>query len=413
MRRAQEQLRIAVDVSLVAHGYFGPATEQAVRTFQADNGLQVDGLIGPDTWAALTAGQPGSDVDGSGMVDPWEVVAPDESVDPGSELRTALPLSIDASGPPVATLQALLLSAGIWVGDSGANGQFGTDTARAVAMIPPSQVTIVTGEPGALGVMTGDRLDDLMRFSAENTPLIVNGPCAQPSAFLAAVAGTGRTAFRISDIRCSSGWAMTYSNDYAWNDSDKLFFRFNGSEPVLAGGSYGTRTVACWTEFRRSMAVFSCEPVPPPPTPVVEPPSCDTYSFNDQYPIRRCDEGYAVYIIQHSLVSHGYAVDVDGYFGPGTEQAVRDFQRIAGLEVDGLVGPNTGRLWLGVSPDGISTVTASSTPTKSPGTRRPPATPNELAVTTSHPTPTSSPGLHSPVQAIANETPAAAGVDGD
>ena len=342
MRRAQEQLRIAVDASLVAHGYFGPATEQAVRTFQAENGLQVDGLIGPDTWAALTAGQPGSDVDGSGIVDPWEVVAPVESVDPSSELRTALPLSIGASGPPVATLQNLLLSAGIWVGDSDANGQFGPDTARAVAMIPPSQVTMVTGEPGALGVMTADRLDDLMRFSIENTPLIVNEPCAEPSAFLAAAAGTGRTAFRISDIRCSSGWAMTYSIDYAWNDTDQLFFRFNGSEPVLAGSHYGPENGCLLNGVpAEAWPAFGCAPVPPPPPPVVDPPSCDTYSFNDQYPIRRCDEGYAVYMIQQALVNRGYTVDVDGYFGPGTEQAVRDFQRIEGLEVDGLVGPNT------------------------------------------------------------------------
>ena len=342
MRRVQEQLRIAVDASLVAHGYFGPATEQAVRTFQAENGLQVDGLIGPDTWAVLTAGQPGSDLDGSGIVDPWEVVAPVESVDPAAELRTALPLSIGASGPPVATLQNLLLSAGIWVGDSDANGQFGPDTARAVAMIPPSQVTALTGEPGGLGVMTADRLDDLTRFSTENTPLIVNEPCAQPSAFLAAAAGTGRTAFRISDIRCSSGWAMTYSNDYAWNDTDQLFFRFNGSEPVLVGSYYGPENGCLLNGVpAEAWPAFGCAPVPPPPPPVVDPPSCDTYSFNDQYPIRRCDEGYAVYMIQQALVDHGYTVDVDGYFGPGTEQAVRDFQRIEGLEVDGLVGPNT------------------------------------------------------------------------
>ena len=75
---------------------------------------------------------------------------------------------------------------------------------------------------------------------------------------------------------------------------------------------------------------------------MVDPPSCGDYWFNDQYPIRRCDEGYAVIILQDALVSrYGYAIDVDGYFGPGTERAVRDFQRIAGLEVDGLVGPNT------------------------------------------------------------------------
>ena len=57
-----------------------------------------------------------------------------------------------------------------------------------------------------------------------------------------------------------------------------------------------------------------------------------------------------MYIIQNALVSHGYAVDVDGYFGPGTEQAVRDFQRIEGLEVDGLVGPNTWSTLVGRQP---------------------------------------------------------------
>ncbi len=54
-------------------GYFGPATEMAVRQFQSDNGLEVDGLVGPRTWAALTAGLPGVDSDGSGVIDPDEI----------------------------------------------------------------------------------------------------------------------------------------------------------------------------------------------------------------------------------------------------------------------------------------------------------------------------------------------------
>ena len=74
---------------------------------------------------------------------------------------------------------------------------------------------------------------------------------------------------------------------------------------------------------------------PPPP------PACPSYTVNDQYPIRRCDEGYAVSMIQYALVRDGYPVDDDGYFGPGTEVAVRQFQASRGLEVDGLVGPNT------------------------------------------------------------------------
>jgi peptidoglycan hydrolase-like protein with peptidoglycan-binding domain len=70
-------------------------------------------------------------------------------------------------------------------------------------------------------------------------------------------------------------------------------------------------------------------------------PVCPTYEPNDRYPIRLCDEGAAVVVVQQALTAAGHAVDADGYFGPATEAAVRQFQAAHGLEVDGLVGPNT------------------------------------------------------------------------
>ena len=49
-----------VQTALAAHGYkisvdgsFGAKTEQAVKSFQAKNGLKQDGVVGPETWAKL------------------------------------------------------------------------------------------------------------------------------------------------------------------------------------------------------------------------------------------------------------------------------------------------------------------------------------------------------------------------
>ncbi|MEV6487233.1 M15 family metallopeptidase [Actinoplanes sp. NPDC051633] len=57
--------------------------------------------------------------------------------------------------------------------------------------------------------------------------------------------------------------------------------------------------------------------------------------------MRRGDQGQDVLEVQYLLGRHGLAVDTDGNFGPETETAVEDFQAQQGLEVDGIVGPDT------------------------------------------------------------------------
>jgi peptidoglycan hydrolase-like protein with peptidoglycan-binding domain len=37
-----------------ADGIFGPKTEQAVKNYQLDRALAVDGIVGPKTWGKLT-----------------------------------------------------------------------------------------------------------------------------------------------------------------------------------------------------------------------------------------------------------------------------------------------------------------------------------------------------------------------
>lgn len=54
----QERLNAAPGArrTLTVDGIFGPQTARAVRVFQRQCGLDVDGIAGPDTWAALTGG---------------------------------------------------------------------------------------------------------------------------------------------------------------------------------------------------------------------------------------------------------------------------------------------------------------------------------------------------------------------
>lgn len=77
-----------------------------------------------------------------------------------------------------------------------------------------------------------------------------------------------------------------------------------------------------------------------------QPPStadCDSYAANNQYPLRMCDSGQAVRLMQFQLTASNPYLEVDGNFGPETEHAVRVFQDLSGLTIDGLVGPATWR----------------------------------------------------------------------
>lgn len=52
VKSAQQQLNVK-GASLTADGRFGSKTAGAVRRFQKANSLPADGVIGPETWAAL------------------------------------------------------------------------------------------------------------------------------------------------------------------------------------------------------------------------------------------------------------------------------------------------------------------------------------------------------------------------
>lgn len=55
VKKLQTLLNHAIDAGLDVDGNFGSKTEEAVKAFQRMNGLTVDGIVGPKTWAELAA----------------------------------------------------------------------------------------------------------------------------------------------------------------------------------------------------------------------------------------------------------------------------------------------------------------------------------------------------------------------
>jgi N-acetylmuramoyl-L-alanine amidase len=52
-------------------------------------------------------------------------------------------------------------------------------------------------------------------------------------------------------------------------------------------------------------------------------------------------EGSDVQRLQEALKKAGMTIGVDGEFGPGTDKAVKEFQKKKNLTADGVVGPKT------------------------------------------------------------------------
>jgi peptidoglycan hydrolase-like protein with peptidoglycan-binding domain len=81
--------------ALGVDGYFGEDTYEAVRSFQADNGLAVDGIVGDQTWAALqdedarlpaTDGRPPHSFEEQGPEARWLTGAPIAAYLPDSDI---------------------------------------------------------------------------------------------------------------------------------------------------------------------------------------------------------------------------------------------------------------------------------------------------------------------------------------
>jgi putative peptidoglycan binding protein len=90
----------------------------------------------------------------------------------------------------------------------------------------------------------------------------------------------------------------------------------------------------------------SSPPTPPSQTqqpPAATPTARPAITVSPKTTLRRGDDGLAVRTLQRALRRLGFAVGVDGVFGPKTEEAVIAFQRAHALSADGVLGAQSAR----------------------------------------------------------------------
>ncbi|MFE3164061.1 peptidoglycan-binding protein [Streptomyces sp. NPDC059224] len=118
---------------------------------------------------------------------------------------------------------------------------------------------------------------------------------------------------------------------------------------LVVDGQFGSSTLHAVREYQAATAIAVDGRVGPQTksrlyaTAGTAPAAINLRSSSCAANIVQGDKGGCVTELQRLLGHFGYAVDVDGDFGPGTASAVRSFQSSHGLTADGQVGANTKR----------------------------------------------------------------------
>ncbi len=301
---------------LQVDGDFGPATSRAVRTFQAEVAIAVDGLVGSATKAKL--------------------YAVSTTTSPVYDLRApACPATIRQGqrGGCVVTLQRLLVHRGYL---TDVDGDFGPGTVSSVRAFQAALGLTVDGVVGpstkAALYNTDESPASALDLRSSACPSVLRegqaGGCVRT--LQALLAGTGRSI----TVDGAFGPATTTAVR-AFQTSARL--TVDGQVgPVTKTALYATLAgTATGSTPTTTTGSTGSTPSAGAPAPLrLTSSSCPTYVKQGQ--ISGC-----VTELQSLLNQHGADLAVDGDFGPLTYQAVLTFQASAGLSQDGIVGPVT------------------------------------------------------------------------
>ena len=284
-------------------GEFGYSTFLAVKKFQQDKGLAVDGVVGPETWALLTSG------------------ATPPPNPPSTDPKAKLPYKYNDAGPGVLLIQQKLNVLGYNV--SVPDDSFGYITYLAVRDFQKNNALVVDG---IVGLNTWDKLFGPSPVPADAAPLPVD-PANASLKYGNVGPQVGIVQKKLADLGYLA--ENMVDNKFGFNtmQAARAFQRNNA---LKVDGIVGPET---------KLKLFGANPAPADAAPPA----------NTDLRLQYGNSGTQVKQLQTMLAGLGYldASMIDSNFDYKTYQAVRLFQKVNSLKVDGVVGQITWDLLIG------------------------------------------------------------------
>ncbi|MGN0795277.1 MAG: peptidoglycan-binding protein [Aristaeellaceae bacterium] len=320
VRKMQTRLRELGYYKGSVDGDFGEGTETAVKNFQSQNGLTVDGVAGTKTLDKLyssSARKAPTTVTATPTSRPTATPTPRVTSVPDTDVY----LEIGSSGSKVRILQNRLIELGWLTGT--ADGSYSGATAYAVKAFQKKHGLWEDGKAGP------DTLSILYstRASRSSAPVASIGETLEEGK-------SSSAAIKAMQKRLKELGYLSGSADGAFGSATKAaVIAFQTANGLKADGKAGTATLnALYSDDAKAASTLTGSGSS----------SGSGVTVNGYTTLREGDTGEAVKTLQRALKNRGYySGSIDGTYGSATVAAVTAFQQRNGLRVDGTAGPAT------------------------------------------------------------------------
>ena len=326
-------------------GKFGRGTENAVKQYQAANGLEADGKAGHLTLSLLYEGSsvPGSGSSSSGSSSSGSSVNTPTTTNPST-------LKYGDSGSRVTELQSALMALGY--NPNGIDGRFGAGTQRAVVKFQKANGLYADGLAGSKTLaLIQQKLAELGSGSgsADNSSS-GSSSSGSSSGSTAGLNRTLRKGYTGDDVRTVQqrlkelGYYTSSIDGVYGNGSIAAVKAFQKANGLTADGLAGSRTFQVLFSSSAIAAGGSTGGSASDSGSSSGSSSGSTESTGTYETLRYGAKGDAVKKLQKALKALGYNVSADGDYGALTQMAVKAFQKCNALEADGVAGSATQEL---------------------------------------------------------------------